>query len=224
MSEFLRAFCANRPQESKKWSTYFEVYERHLARYINQAPIIFEIGVANGGSLHTWSEIFGASSSIIGIDTNSESMKHADQSKNIFVECGDGRDVQNLNLYVQKYGRPDIVIDDGDHRSPSMKSSLEALWPHLSNNGTYLIEDVHGVFWQPSERWDTSIFDKMSEEIYGLNHFGSRGNALPTNISKDLFARSSYWSIFVLEKREKIEPPYCLSSKNGMINKISEAI
>ena len=224
MSEFLRAFSANRPQESKKWSTYFEVYERHLSRYINKAPIIFEIGVAGGGSLHTWSDVFKSSSKIIGIDTNPESLVHGDAQKNIYVECGDGRDQEFLNKCIQKYGRPDIVIDDGDHRSPSMKSSLKSLWPHLANNGTYIIEDVHGVFWQPSERWDTSIFQKISDELYGLNHFGSHGHATPTEISKNLFAISSYWSIFVLEKREDIKPPYCLSSQNGMVNTISTAI
>ena len=106
-----------------------------------------------------------------------------------------------INSIVKKYGNPNIIIDDGDHRSKSMIVSLENFWEHLQDNGIYIVEDIHGVFWQPAISWDLGIFRFISKQIFGLNAAASRGNSMPTKISRDLFCISSYWSVFVLHKR-----------------------
>ena len=38
-----------------KWHHYFDVYERHLARFRGSPVRVLEIGVKNGGSLSLWS-------------------------------------------------------------------------------------------------------------------------------------------------------------------------
>ena len=37
-----------------KWSGYFDVYERHLGKFVGKKPRILEIGVLGGGSIEMW--------------------------------------------------------------------------------------------------------------------------------------------------------------------------
>jgi hypothetical protein len=44
-------------------------------------------------------------------------------------------------------GGIDIVIDDGSHLVSDVVSSLNFLFPHLSEGGIYIIEDLHASYW-----------------------------------------------------------------------------
>ena len=47
----LKEIFWNLEKGSTKWSGYFDVYERHLSKFIGKAPRILEIGVLGGGSI-----------------------------------------------------------------------------------------------------------------------------------------------------------------------------
>jgi hypothetical protein len=57
---------------SDKWKPYFEVYERHLRRFMGTDISLVEVGVQKGGSLEMWGNYFGVGSKITGIDVDSE--------------------------------------------------------------------------------------------------------------------------------------------------------
>src|ERR1700693_5831036 len=42
-----------------KFNHYFEIYERHFARFRGQEVHVLEIGIYSGGSLEMWREYFG---------------------------------------------------------------------------------------------------------------------------------------------------------------------
>ena len=37
-----------------KWHHYFEAYDRHLAKFRGQSPVVMEVGIYSGGSLGMW--------------------------------------------------------------------------------------------------------------------------------------------------------------------------
>lgn len=207
-----------------KWDYYFDAYDRHLLRFVGTSPVIYEIGVADGGSLDFWRKSLGPGTKVVGIDVLDKCQEHQDKSDNIHVEIGDGRDESFLASILEKYGKPDIIIDDGDHNSLAMKKSLSILWKELSHGGVYIIEDIHGVFWQEPKDWDLSIFDLVNQEIMGLNSPGSRGNAMPGILTASLKLISCYWSLFIFEKSERLEPPKAVSIQDGDVSVITEAL
>ena len=59
-----------------KWSGYFDVYERHLGKFVGKKPRILEIGVLGGGSIEMWLKYFGEGTQVVGIDINEECKKY----------------------------------------------------------------------------------------------------------------------------------------------------
>jgi hypothetical protein len=53
-----------------KWHHYFEIYDRHFARYRGRSPRVLEIGVSQGGSLQMWRDYFGPGTRLFGVDIN----------------------------------------------------------------------------------------------------------------------------------------------------------
>ena len=59
------------------------------------------------------------------------------------LEIGvDQSDYSFLQTLVNKYGKFDIIIDDGSHQSKHIISSFNFLFNHLSDNGIYVVEDL----------------------------------------------------------------------------------
>src|SRR5271167_3513511 len=109
MKEFtlLDMFESHGGRQIDKWRHYFDVYERHLAKYRGQSPRVLELGVDHGGSLQLWKRYFGAKAEIIGIDTNPLSGFEEPQIKVYLFD--------QTNPDIAKLGPFDIVIDDGSH-------------------------------------------------------------------------------------------------------------
>ncbi len=84
-----RYFLNNSHKRLHKWVHYFDIYERHLARFRGKAPVMIEIGVAGGGSLAMWKEYFGPGSHIIGIDLNPQCKAHEDDGIEVFIGSQD---------------------------------------------------------------------------------------------------------------------------------------
>jgi hypothetical protein len=51
-----------------KWLHYFDIYERHFARFRGREIHMMEIGVYHGGSLQMWKHYFGPKATIYGVD------------------------------------------------------------------------------------------------------------------------------------------------------------
>lgn len=145
-----------------KWDHYFEIYERFLSPIRRTNPVVVEIGIELGGSVEMWRDYFGPSTRIYGIDINPTARKHEDILTKVFT--GDQQDRNFLRAVIREVGRPDVVIDDGGHTANQQIAAFEELYPALSENGLYIVEDTHTSLWRGSfmDRQDQQSFLQYS--------------------------------------------------------------
>ena len=145
-----------------KWDHYFEIYERFLSPIRRSNPVVVEIGVQLGGSVEMWRDYFGPATRIFGIDINPEAKQQEDIVTRVFV--GDQQDRAFLRSVLREIGAPDVVIDDGGHTANQQITAFEELYPALSENGLYFVEDTHTSLWRGAfmDRQDQQSFLQFS--------------------------------------------------------------
>jgi len=127
-----------------KWEHYFDVYHRHLSKYIGRKVTILEIGIFSGGSLPMWRSYFGNDCHIHGVDI--EEACRAYESDRVSVHIGDQADRNFWKAFREKVPHIDIVIDDGGHTPLQQQVTLEEMLPHVAPGGVFICEDVHESF------------------------------------------------------------------------------
>lgn len=129
---------------SDKSRTGYDVaYEFFCAHLLGKPGIrLLEIGVLHGASARVWREWFGPDANISVIDIVPENAKMAEGvADNVFV--GDQSNPEFLQSVVEQTGgRWDIVIDDGSHKPSHQWTSFQVLWPHVVEDGLYIVEDT----------------------------------------------------------------------------------
>lgn len=163
-----------------KWHHYFEIYEKHFAKFKNKPVNILEIGVQNGGSLLMWKKYFGKDAKVFGIDIDKECLKHQDLANNIQVFIGNAADKEFMEKLIKELPTLDIVIDDGGHKSKEQIYAFQTLYNHVSQTGVYLVEDIHVNYWNTvnKEYPQTFIeFAKEQAELLMYWHFDSNKNS-----------------------------------------------
>lgn len=125
-----------------KWNYYFDIYEKHFSRFVGKKILMFEIGVDQGGSIKMWKDYFGKDAVIVGIDILENCKKYENKNENIFVEIGNQSDEIFLQNLIDKYGIPDIVLDDGSHKMEDLVNTFNYLYDKVSFNGVYMAEDL----------------------------------------------------------------------------------
>lgn len=120
---------------------YLPIYESVVDR---TRPLrMLKIGSFYEDSLHMWREYLHHDSLIVSIDKNAKLLKIAD-SQGINVRFGAGDTVSFLREAAAEFGPFDIVLDHGSHTSSHMVDSFRCLFANaLSDNGIYMVEDVH---------------------------------------------------------------------------------
>jgi len=127
-----------------KWDDYFDIYHRHFAKFRGREVHIVEIGVFSGGSLGMWRQYFGAQARVYGVDIDPACKAYERDGVQIFI--GDQGDRNFWRRFKAAVPRVDIVVDDGAHLTPRQIVTLEEMLPHIAPGGTFLCEDVHGIF------------------------------------------------------------------------------
>ena len=122
---------------SKNISGFIQLYEKYFSSLKNSKINILEIGVEGGDSLRIWREYF-TNANICGIDIDKKDFK----IDNTEILQGDQSDKNFLKTLIDKYKNFDIIIDDGSHQAKHIIVSFKFLFPHLNNNGIYVIEDL----------------------------------------------------------------------------------
>ena len=125
-----------------KWMHYFEVYERHLARFVGQDVNLLEVGIQSGGSLEMWRAWLGDGATIYGVDIDPACRRSEQEGVTVFV--GDQADRAFWHRLRAEIPPLDIVIDDGGHTPEQQRVTLEELLPHLAPGAVYICEDLHG--------------------------------------------------------------------------------
>lgn len=197
-------FLNNNGKILHKWNHYFDIYEKHFHSYINKPITMFEIGVFEGGSLDMWKEYFGPDSTIVGIDINPDCKKNNNPDKKIFVEIGNQSDINFLQSVVEKYGKPDIVLDDGSHMMIDLISTFNFLYYKTKENGVYLVEDLHTCYWSDfggGLNNPNSFIEFTKNKVDELNSNYTRGELEVSEFTKQTQCVSVYDSIIVFDRR-----------------------
>jgi 23S rRNA U2552 (ribose-2'-O)-methylase RlmE/FtsJ len=122
---------------------YFEVYHRHLAKFVGKPVNVVEIGVYSGGSLAMWRHYFGERSRVYGVDIEEGCRRH--QSDNVEIFIGDQADPAFWAEFRRRAPTVDVVLDDGGHEACQQIATLEGLLSHMAPGGVYICEDVGGL-------------------------------------------------------------------------------
>ena len=123
-----------------KWRHYFEIYDRHLAKFVGASPRLLEIGIYAGGSLDMWREYLGPNAELYGVDIDPYCMRF--EEAKVFI--GDQADRAFWQRFRAETPLLDIVIDDGGHTVEQQLVTLEEVLPRLRPGGVYICEDIHG--------------------------------------------------------------------------------
>lgn len=195
-----------------KWWHYFDVYDRELGDLAAASrtgslgePIrILEIGVWRGGSLGLWRDYFGPSAVIMGIDIDPESARF--DGIDASIRIGSQADTAFLASVVQEMGGLDVVIDDGSHQCSHVIETLRALWPLLSDDGVYCIEDLHTSYWPAwggGLRRPSSSIEALKALIDELHQpYFEKPSGANLGITRDTLEGVAFYdSVAVLRKR-----------------------
>lgn len=144
---------------SDKWSLYISEYDRLFGKYRESPVKLLEIGIQNGGSLEIWSHYFEQLKSAVGCDIDPEISKLKYENPNIKLVVGDAKLESTKNRILSLSDSFTIIIDDGSHHSRDIIGAFARYYPHLDNDGIYVIEDLHCSYWQ---EFKGGLFDPLS--------------------------------------------------------------
>lgn len=119
---------------------YFDLYVRHLARFVDREVVVVEIGVYSGGSLEMWQSYFGKHATIHGVDIQEACRVY--EADGIHIHVGDQADRAFWKRFKKDVPFIDVLIDDGGHHPDEMRVTFEELLPILRPGGVYICEDI----------------------------------------------------------------------------------
>lgn len=145
-------------QRRTKWNAamYARRYAQYLAPLRDEPVKLLEIGIGGyqdprdgGDSLRAWKRFF-PKGRIYGIDIVD---KKALEEDGITTLQGSQNDPDFLRAVVERHGPFDVIIDDGSHRCPDVITSFLHLFPALTDEGVYVVEDTHFSYLPDYEDW-----------------------------------------------------------------------
>jgi hypothetical protein len=133
--------------KSSAHHNYTPIYEKYFSNLRNEPITLLELGHGGyqyydrgGESAKTWRDYFHKGN-IISIDIYPKQPIDGIQ----FYQ-GSQDDPEFLTNLIKT--SPDIIIDDGCHRSPESIKSFEILFPLLKKGGIYCWEDLEASYWK----------------------------------------------------------------------------
>jgi hypothetical protein len=155
-SEFGKHLQKHPGRRVAKWFHYVDIYDKLLREFKIKSdsgefsiltPLKFlEIGVQDGGSLEIWSSYFDKSVRVFGIDIDKNCANIS--IPGVAIRIGSQDDPEFLLQIISELGSPHMIIDDGSHHVDHVEATLRVLWPHLQDDGIYIIEDTHTSYWK----------------------------------------------------------------------------
>lgn len=191
-----------------KWSHFFEIYDRHFARFRGRAVTLLEIGVSGGGSLELWRRYFGRKARIFGLDADPRCKKL--ERRGIRIWTGDQGDPALLNRIADETGPIDILIDDGSHRPHDQLTTFRVLFPRIREDGLYVCEDLCCSYWD--EGFDGGVrkpgthVEFLKGLIDELNGWFWREDPQSDGFTAQVHGMHFYPALAIIEKR-RMTPP-----------------
>jgi len=203
----LELFAENKVNIVHKWHHFIPIYDRYFSPFINSPVRFLEIGVSKGGSLQMWRKYFGNDAIIFGIDIDPDCEKYNGIAAQ--VRIGSQADKKFLCSVIEEMGGVDIILDDGSHQMEHIPTSLQILFPKLSDGGIYFIEDLHTAYWSKfggGYRSRANFFNDVREIIDDMHNWYHQKGMRKAQISECCSAIHIHDSIVVLEKN-RVYPP-----------------
>jgi hypothetical protein len=175
-----------------KWDHYFDIYHKHLQKFVGRNSHIAEVGVYSGGSLQMWHFYFGPRCTVYGIDCQQACKAYEDEKTRIFI--GDQADRTFWKGFREQVPELDVLIDDGGHRGEQQIATLEEILPHLRPGGVYICEDITAPF--------NRFANYMSGFSTSLNTFHTVAESVvqPTPLQRSIASIHFYPFVTVIEK------------------------
>jgi Methyltransferase domain len=181
-----------------KWLHYFELYHRHLHKFIGRPVSVVEVGVYSGGSMPMWRHYFGEDCRVHGVDIQEECKVYEDSHTTIHI--GDQADRAFWKRFRKAVLAVDVLIDDGGHQPEQQMVTLEEMLPHLRPGGIYICEDVHGIGNQ-----FTLFAHALADELNAVVWASQQELAsTPTPFQAAVHSVHLYPFMVVIEKRDAI--------------------
>lgn len=119
----------------------YHCYMEQYQKLLENRPIktLLEIGVLQGLSLFTWSELM-PEALIVGVDVATNCRYY--QRDNIAVIIADAASDKKMKALNDLHGPFDVIIDDGSHDPSEIWMAFDALYPLMPKGGLYIIEDL----------------------------------------------------------------------------------
>ena len=130
-----------------------------------------------------------------------------DKLKNVFYKkinvCLNGNIKKTFKKCKLKF---DIIIDDGSHQVAHVNKTFQYLYPKMSKDGVYLVEDTHAAYWKDSHggglNEPESIINVSKNLIDKLNADHTKGQVEPDDFTKSTQSITFYDSVIVFERGE----------------------
>ena len=189
---------------SLKYFNYFPIYDSLLTRFRNKKIIFVEIGVFSGGSLFMWRNFFGKKAKIIGIDLNPDIKRFEKYGFDILI--GDQSREDFWNKFFKKYGKVDIVLDDGGHTNYQQIKTVNSCIPNIKDGGILITEDIHTSYikdkwYNPSKysfiNFSKKLIDDINSRFPGLKQFNH-------SLKKYIYSIEHFESITVFNVNQKL--------------------
>lgn len=170
-------YLAHEGKTSDKWSLYVTEYDKNFKNFRDLPINLLEIGIQNGGSLEIWSKYFPNASNIIGVDINPACASLIFEESKISVIAKDANQDETEKEIFSITPTLDFVIDDGSHISNDIIESFIRYFPHITDGGIYIAEDLHCSYWEDFEGGLNYPYSSMSffqnlSDIINHEHWG----------------------------------------------------
>jgi hypothetical protein len=163
---------------SDRWSLYLSEYDRLFSAYRDRPIRMLEVGIQNGGSLEIWSKFFPNAERIVGCDINPACAMLEFEDSRVTVVVGDANTEEDKQKILGHSSSFDLIIDDGSHQSDDIVRLFANYFPHLNDDGIYVVEDLHCSYWQQFQGgvfypYSSIAFFKRLADVVNHEHWGN---------------------------------------------------
>jgi hypothetical protein len=139
-----------RTDKSSLGNNYSPHYQRHLGPIRFKKNLVLEIGVGGnarrdggGNSLHLWRD-YMPRATVVGLDIHAKELPFL--GPRVHLVQGDQSSAEDIGRIIDRFGPPDVVVDDGSHVGSDVIASFTYLFDRMRAGGLYVIEDLFYSF------------------------------------------------------------------------------